>query len=127
MATGLRAGWGSLFLSDEKVYDRSGAELLSIVKNVTGSGDAVAKKISTTFRALADKATWEGDFPELEQPNENERGTSEATTETQAVSAPGPTSTGTLRLHHDIHLHLPPTSDVGVYRAIFQAMKSELM
>jgi hypothetical protein len=31
------------------------------------------------------------------------------------------------RLHHDIHIHLPPTSDVAVYRAIFQAMKSELV
>jgi hypothetical protein len=34
---------------------------------------------------------------------------------------------GALTLSHDIHLHLPPTSDVAVYRAIFQAMKSELM
>ena len=43
------------------------------------------------------------------------------------VLPPSPEHRGILTLSHDIHLHLPPTSDVSVYRAIFQAMKSELM
>lgn len=59
LADGLREGWAPLFLSDEAIQQRSIGELLGVVKNGTGAGDAVARKIATTFKALAGKATWE--------------------------------------------------------------------
>lgn len=39
----------------------------------------------------------------------------------------GGAGAGLFELHHDVHIHLPATNDVSVYRAIFQAIKAELM
>lgn len=113
-----------LFLSDEAIHTKSGTNLLGVVKNTTGAGDAVAQKIATTFKTLADKADWKAPTPPGEtEPTELPLETTVSTT--AAVDVEG--AIVPLRLHHDIHIHLPPTSDVGVYRAIFQAMRSELL
>lgn len=128
IADGLRKAYSPLFLSDERVYAKSGAELQGLVKNASGAGDAVAKKIATTFRAFADRADWDAS-PTTPTSAEGDELVSDAPIPDLA-STPGvqaPTGPAAFRLHHDIHIHLPPTSDVSVYRAIFQAMKSELM
>lgn len=126
LAAGLREGWAPLFMSDEGIQAKNGQDLLGVVKNTTGVGDAVAQKIASTFKALAERAEWASvspaapaaeSIPAIEPVQEN--------FERQAATS-GSGGTG-IRLHHDIHLHLPPTSDVGVYRAIFQALKSELL
>ncbi len=125
LADGLREGWAPLFLSDEAIHKRSGDVLLGVVKNTTGTGDAVAKKIATTFKALAERAEWTTSPVETTtvQPVAD-AGEPNAEVEVPETQPAAPQS---LRLHHDIHIHLPPTSDVGVYRAIFQAMKAELI
>lgn len=127
LAKGLRLGYGALFLSDERIFEKSGTDLLGIVKNTSGAGDAVAKKIASTFKAFSDKADWSeasqenGSAVPIESESTPEEMESTVTSLSQDVSA------STFRLHQDIHIHLPPTSDVSVYRAIFQAMKSELI
>lgn len=127
MADGLRSGWGPLFLSDERVYDRTGSELLDIVKNATGSGEAVARKIASTFKALAEKADWTAGPAVVETDVQAMEGEARGEPSDTSGAPTAQLGDGGFRLHHDIHLHLPPTSDVGVYRAIFKAMKSELM
>jgi hypothetical protein len=127
IAAGLREGWAPLFLSDESIHSKSGQELLGVVKNTTGAGDAVAKKIASTFKALADRAEWSSRSTPTASVVEPTHAADEPEAEPSAPVPAAAAGSGSLRLHHDIHLHLPPTSDVGVYRAIFQAMKSELL
>jgi hypothetical protein len=119
MAVGLRDGWSAVFLSDERANERSVGELKELFKNVTGKGEAVAEKLATTFKNLTDVATWDAVNPlPADLPTE-------PTGEAQGTPA-GPEIMG-LRLHHDIHIHLPPTSDVAVYSAIFRALRTELL
>ncbi|BDV31566.1 DUF5343 domain-containing protein [Microbacterium terricola] len=133
LATGLREGWPDLFMADQKVYEKSVSQVQGIVKTVTGAGDAVAQKTASTFKALSDKADWSAgaadkktqvdDQPtEVNSPDEtrNAEGGSGGTGSSGVGS-------GLFQLHHDIHIHLPPTTEVSVYRAIFQAIKAELM
>lgn len=130
LASGLRDGWAPLFLSDEQIQTKSGQALLGVVKNTTGVGDAVAKKIATTFKTLADRADWTATASATPTETNGNAETPTPTTEPEvrpAVSRLVEQQQGALRLHQDIHLHLPPTSDVSVYRAIFQAMKAELL
>lgn len=129
IAAGLREGWAPLFLSDESIHSKGGQELLGVVKNTTGAGDAVAKKIASTFKSLSDRADWSSPTTPAAPVVESTQVPDEPAVDVPVpVPAQVPASVaGSLRLHHDIHLHLPPTSDVGVYRAIFQAMKSELL
>lgn len=125
LAYGLREGWAELFMADQRINEKSPADIQATVKSVTGSGDAVAKKMASTFKALCDQADWTGEAPTATSPDTP--GATELEAQSNGASISGPSVEGGLRLHHDIHIHLPPTSDVGVYRAIFQAMKSELM
>lgn len=136
IAFGLREGWPDFFLADEKIYERSSAQIQGIAKSLTGAGDAVAQKMASTFKALCDKADWSGGVPINETPPEgnpkdeqvdgNGNGNG-AGAGRQSPGGNGGAGSGLFQLHHDIHIHLPPTTEVSVYRAIFQAIKAELM
>lgn len=142
LAQGLREGWPELFLADERVYEKSKSQLQAIAKNLTGAGDSAATKMASTFHALAEKADWTVPAEplkvvETEKPAEednasdrssnggNRNGSSEGNG--QGSNSGNGLGAGLFQLHHDIHIHLPPTNDVSVYRAIFQAIKAELM
>lgn len=130
IAEGLREGWGPIFMADQSAHTRSASELTDIFKTVTGQGDAVAKKMASTFKAFAAHADWSAisNEPASSGPfNDEEHGEtatngSPPTDKAPSISAP----VSSVNLHHDIHLHLPPTSDVAVYRAIFRALREEL-
>jgi len=142
LAQGLREGWPELFLADERVYEKSKSQIQAIAKNLTGAGDSAATKMASTFHALAEKADWTVPAEPLKHvqtgaPAEkddagdrigsggNRSDSSEASGRgSNGGNGPG---AGLFQLHHDVHIHLPPTNDVSVYRAIFQAIKAELM
>jgi hypothetical protein len=136
LAAGLREGWPDLFLADEKIYERTPSQIQGIAKSLTGAGDASAKKMASTFKAFSDKADWTGGLPVRDTPPADaadashiadQDGAGQQRSENNVSKGNGGLSTGLFQLHHDIHLHLPPTTDVSVYRAIFQAIKAELM
>jgi hypothetical protein len=126
LAQGLREGWASVFLADQVAYTRTAGELKETFKTVTGQGDAVARKMATTFKVLAENADWSGPIENSSRVDEpiakkaKESGTPEAETPEHPKAA-------AVSLHHDVHVHLPPTSDVAVYRAIFRALREELL
>ncbi len=117
MAAGLREGWSDIFLSDQFAFSRSPTELKSTFMNVTGKSEAVAEKMATTFKALVDMA----DFASSEPIAEPSREATGVTKESE------PTPRTSLSLRNDIHIHLPPTTDVAVYSAIFKALREELL
>jgi hypothetical protein len=134
IAAGLREGWATIFLADQEAHTRTQSQLKETFKNVTGKAEAVAEKMASTFRALAAKA----DFSAVAQiptpPNVPPSSTSKAgdTPPAEAVVAtelaPKPMRLGLgVGLHNDVHIHLPPTSDVAVYTAIFRAIREELL
>lgn len=131
IAIGLKEGWPAIFLSDQQAYQRTQDELKGMFSATTGKGDAVAQKMAATFKALSEIA----DFSEVDQPELT--GLDSLVQEAESVmdndSTPGVSRTDSgapslsgLNLRHDIHVHLPPTSDVAVYKAIFRALKDEL-
>ena len=118
MAAGLKEGWAEVFLSDERAHERTSTQLTELFKNVTGKGEAVAIKMATTFKALAQRADWK--VP-AEAAIEHEVGGPEIEGREVELERLG------VSLHHDVHIHLPPTSDVAVYTAIFRAIRNELL
>lgn len=121
LAEGLRVGWAPIFLAEANAQELPAAELTGVFQRVTGQSESVARKMATTFRALAGEASWSSPPPadkraeEVLPLNQTDASTDRALRGLSALS-----------LHHDIHLHLPPSSDVGVYRAIFRALREEL-
>jgi hypothetical protein len=119
LADGLRDGWAEVFLSDQHAFERPASELKELFKNVTGKGESAAEKMATTFRVLADSADWT-DTSEASP----DRELSALEPDPQDVT---PTAARVLSLRHDVHIHLPPTSDAAVYTAIFRALRQELL
>ncbi len=125
MVAGLREGWSSVLLGDQRAYERSPAQLAELFKNVTGAGEAVATKMATTFKGLASLASasdWTDAMASDTQQKEQEVEPTTAEMGTIRLS-----DRGQLSLHHDVHVHLPATSDVSVYTAIFRALRTELL
>lgn len=121
MAEGLREGWADIFLSDNEAHTRSPTELKEIFKNVTGKSESVATKMATTFHALARSA----DFAAAAKPHKKVEGPAPPPMEEPPI--PTQRLGGGMSLHNDIHIHLPATSDVSVYTAIFRALREELL
>jgi hypothetical protein len=118
MTTGLREGWSEIFLADQRAHEKTTSQLTELFKTVAGKGEAVAKKMATTFKTLAEVADWKAapvpsEVTMAEEPERRER--------------IAPVEVPALGLHHDVHIHLPSTSDVAVYTAIFRALKAELL
>lgn len=137
LAIGLREGWPDFFLADEKIYERTNSQIQGIAKSLTGAGDSVAQKMASTFKALSDKADWIAGPPERQKSEDDKSKDDQRPDDGGADENPGGgnangsggngSGAGLFQLHHDIHIHLPPTTEVSVYRAIFQAIKAELM
>lgn len=129
MAEGLREGWSPIFMADQAAHTRSASELTDIFKTVTGQGDAVAKKMASTFKAFASHADWSAvadATASVGSATKDQNGEAESNGSSPGQTAGVASPAGSLSLHHDIHLHLPPSSDVAVYRAIFRALREEL-
>ena len=131
LAVGLREGWADLFLADQKVYEKSVSQIQAIAKSLTGAGDSASQKMASTFKAFADKADWTAPAamnPTVPEPaNPPSIPTEVGHHDADEARINDLLGSSQLRLHHDIHIHLPPSPDVSVYRAIFQAIKAELM
>jgi hypothetical protein len=129
LAKGLREGWGELFMADQKIHDKSVNDVAKRVTTITGANERTAKYIAGTFVALAQLADWTHSDQQPADPPGGQ------TTKSHHHTAPAESQTeqpaeirqNTLSLHHDIHIHLPTTSDATVYRAVFQAIKAELL
>jgi hypothetical protein len=124
LASGLREGWPQIFLADQQAHTRSATELKGTFKSVTGKAESVAEKMASTFKALASKA----DFNAVPTPpvpdTEDKEGDPPLERNQSGNQRRGSIGVG---LHNDIHIHLPPTSDVAVYTAIFRAIREELL
>ena len=115
LADGLREAFPEVFLADTNAQNLSAGELVEIFKSVSGKDKAVATKMASTFKAFAIAADWTGGTNVSEEPP------------TVKVPKTDPVRTGELVLHQDVHVHLPASSDVAVYTAIFRALKEELI
>lgn len=135
LAARLRYAYDDLYLSNKEAHTKPAEQLKGWFKTKTGAGDSVATKMATQFKALANYADFDADY-ELD-PN-NKIADEAADIESDAQSEPTPTlkghpeagatkTLGDLGLVYRIEVHLPDTQNVETYRAIFKALREELM
>jgi hypothetical protein len=128
LAARLRIAYDDLFTADRQAHTKGTAELKGWFKTKTGAGDAVAEKMASTFKALATYANFS---PSAASPPANvaapvAREEAESRSAAQA-GRPGTTMpTEGWGLVYRIEIHLPDTSNVETYRAIFRAIREEL-
>jgi hypothetical protein len=124
----IRVAYDDLFLADKAAQNQSVDKLKGWFKTKTGAGDAVAQKIATTFRTLATYATFD-DLPlamspplEVEKPLEG----ADKLDPEKLGSRKRFEEKGILSFAYRIEVHLPDTTNVETYRAIFKAIREEL-
>jgi Family of unknown function (DUF5343) len=123
MAEALREAYSDLFTINESAQEMSSTSLTGSFKRITGAGDAVAKKMAATFKALAGLADWTASSVTV-QPTDEEAGEPVAA-EPPPLAQPDLDGQPPLMpaLHHDVHIHLPVSTDVKVYDAIFRSLR----
>jgi hypothetical protein len=117
MAEGLRDAYSDVFAINQQPHGMSAEELKGVFARLSGKSDAVAEKMALTFKALSRHA----DFTAVPSAD----GAFPATRDLPAMDENGDEPPA-LRLHHDVHVHLPASTDVAVYDAIFRALRQNL-
>jgi hypothetical protein len=122
----LREGYKSLYEVNEYIHDASDKDLLGVVVQVTGlePKSAISKAIVASFKALKEFATF--DDAEEEENGQDAEDTADAAAEDQDERQ-HVTLTKGLGLSYTINLHLPLTSDIKVFDAIFRSLRNNLL
>lgn len=130
LAAVLRSAYDDLFKSDKLAQTRSYSDLKGWFKTKTGAGEKVAEKMATTFKSLAVYA----DFDTAADATINSSTTSEKPPSPDLSPAQRSTAVGTsiaqsngIGLTYRIEVHLPDTTNMDTFRAIFRAIREELL
>ena len=127
LAERIKIAFDDLYKSNKNAHTKTADELKGWFKSKTGKGDAVAVKISTTFKTLASYA----DFSKTK----DSAASSVAETPDAKVTEDVPENSGMPTINGEskfglvyrLEIHLPDTQNIETYRAIFKALREELM
>lgn len=132
LAVRLRKAYDDLFLSDKEAQSQSVDKLKGWFKTKTGAGDAVAKKMATTFKSLATYADFSQGGTGAVEASAPSSSTAQGGTEPlvdivppKEDKTPGGIPPG-LGFVYRIEIHLPDTTNIETYRSIFRAIREEL-
>lgn len=132
LAVRLRKAYDDLFLSDKEAQGQSVDKLKGWFKTKTGAGDAVAKKMATTFKSLATYADFSQAGAAAVEPSAPPPSTPQSGPEAlgdTVIPKGDKTPRGIppgLGFVYRIEIHLPDTTNIETYRSIFRAIREEL-
>ena len=123
LAEGIREAYEDLFALKRNAQDLTNDEVKGKLKTLTQGqkSDNILLLMANTFKALCDAADW-SDKRNVEEKQEEEvytRNEFEYKAEAQENTK--------MNLHYNIQIHLPETTNMAVYDAIFQSLKKHLM
>ena len=127
MAIGIQEAYEDLFNLNKEAQNLSQEEVKNKLKTLTQGqkSESVIDKMARTFRTLCDYADWSGASSVKPVPLE----TSPVKNEGQQFSRENQSdlsNTSSVGLHYNIQIHLPETTNMAVYDAIFQSLKKHL-
>lgn len=130
IAIGIQEAYEDLFNLNKEAQKLSQDDVKNKLRTLTQGqkGDKVIDNMARTFRVLCDYADW-SDITAV--PQTRSEPTSIIDTVEQVPSNDEKTKvephSNQLGLHYNIQIHLPETTNMAVYDAIFQSLKKHLM
>lgn len=128
IAIGIEEAYEDLFNLRKDAQNLTNDEVKNKLKTITQGqkSDKILGLMAMTFRAFCDLADWDADAAEepseIKTPPATLQDNNIETTQAKIVA------TGTeMNLHYNIQIHLPETTNMAVYDAIFQSLKKHLM
>lgn len=132
----LRELYAELFSVDEKIHKGNREHIQDVISRVTGLDESPVKRMTATFvhtAKLADLDSKPEDVDEEVEEGDTKDAKGSGTIEQQEPtkqpqSQPNThTAPSSLVFRHNIEVHLPATTDIGVYNAIFKSLKEHLL
>lgn len=124
LASRIRELYSELFVINTKINEASEGDIKGAISRVTGKEAKDVTSIASTFRALCGLA----DFSEpTETVQEIAHNFEEKTEAIDDESTNNVNNIITPDFHYNIQIHLPATTDISVYNAIFKSIKENLL
>jgi hypothetical protein len=128
LAQALRGAYADLFLAHTKANELTADKLKGIIATKTSKGERVVAEIARTFQALAKKADFSGavDLGPVEEGDDNPSNI-QGEGAAPPPAPPPPRATAGAAFHYNLQIHLPTTTDITVYNAIFRSLREHLL
>jgi len=120
LANRIRDLYSELFVINTNIYKDTDDNIKGAISRVTGKDETGVTRIFNTFKALCVLA----DFDHSKTSPISENPTIKTEPQTQEIA--NPTVLASPDFHYNIQIHLPATTDISVYNAIFKSLKENL-
>lgn len=118
LALQIKMLYSDLFSINTEIQRAPESEIKGAISRVTGKDEEGVIRIYNTFKALCSIADFNADT--------TNKTISDKSEETPQVPSSLPQSKRT-EFHYNIQIHLPATTDISVYNAIFKSLKDNLL
>lgn len=119
LATQIKTLYSELYAINVEIHKSSDTEIKGAISRVTGKDEDGVNRIYNTFKTLCNNADFSGSVTVEEQPKEDLHENDALSTPTLPLTTP--------QFHYNIQIHLPATTDISVYNAIFKSLKDNLL
>jgi hypothetical protein len=127
LADRMRALYSDIYAIDVNIHAAPEDEIRGAISRVTGKDDESVKRYYATFKTLASLAKFD---PRPTRVAPDERAPDEAPerkpTAAQTLADHSAEARRRPDFHYNIQIHLPVTTDISVYNAIFRSLKESL-
>lgn len=121
--------YSELFAMDSNIHTSAEAEIKGAISRITGQDEETVKRYFATFKTLCKLA----DFSQDQSIEASQKQSAEAQTQApppaqhadHTISSPA-THHRKSEYHYNIQIHLPVTTDITVYNAIFKSLRENL-
>ena len=134
VAIGIQEAYEDLFAVKRDAQNMTQEEVKNKLQTLTQGqkGEKVIENMARTFKTLCDYADWSKnlvqDSVKVDEQSEKSSGIEENNNDESVKIEPCTSEKKTeMALHYNIQVHLPETTNMAVYDAIFQSIKKHLM
>lgn len=122
----IRELYSELYAINTKIHDAGEDAIKGAMSRVTGKDAASVARYYSTFKAICSLAKFEAPQAEPIDTQETIK-TQEPDTQNGSTSYAPASAKNQTGFHYNIQIHLPATTDISVYNAIFKSLKDNLI
>ena len=119
LASQIKALYSELYAINVEIHKAPEAEIKGAISRVTGKDEDGVNRIYNTFKTLCNNADFSGNVAVEETVKEDGPENDVPLTSSLPITTP--------QFHYNIQIHLPATTDISVYNAIFKSLKDNLL
>lgn len=124
LAERLRETYSDLYALDPSIHKAGDAEVKGAMARITGKDEESVKRYLATFKTLAGLAKFDG--PAAPEPTLPPAPAPSVSPKTAIPDHAMPQQLRKTEYHYNIQIHLPVTTDITVYNAIFKSLRDNL-